>query len=363
MSDFDDIKNDTRWENTPLINFLNLFNDSFRTFNIGVPKDISDIKHTFTIGKGKMINDSFKNEVRLNNKCEQLNSILSLPIIVYNEKAFSNGCFKIKYLSNLNYNNIYLYVDEEYLYLMFLNKDLSQLFIVLANRREIPPEVCNEYVDIDDTHIDVYSTTNYPDSYVFDEESGIFVARESYQEKAFIESIEEGSKVIKKYDEVFNVWWKKYVGGSSLSRRIISINDRYYFFRHGVIDWYAGYSSLEDEFFFENLQKFLKIKNIKNIQDISDKDFWHFCHIFLSKCYTTSFSGVRRILKYKVIIINSMLGFSRLNEKSFSLTQLHFNRVKNAYYFTNKLKMSTVLDFSFITDKEKEYIIQLQRKQ
>lgn len=356
MSNFDDIKNNIKWENTPLINFLNLFDKSFRNFNIGVPKDISDIKRTFAIGGGEEVNSSFKSKIVLNTNYEQLNSILSLPTVIPNEKAFSSGCFKIKYLNNLNYNNIYSYVDEEYLYLIFLNKDLSQLFIVLANRREIPPRVHYEYVDIDDAHIDVYSITDYPDSYVFDDELGIFIVKNYYQEKAFIESIEEGSDVIKTYDKLLDIWQIKYNKCSSPSRRIVSINYKYYFFRYGTIDWYAGYISLEDEFFFENLQKFLKIKNIKNLQDISDEDFWNFCEMFLSRCYTTSSSGVKRILKYKIIIINSMLGLPRLNEKFFSLNQLHFNRVKNNYYFTSKLDLSKILEFSFITKGERDYI-------
>lgn len=354
MSNFNGIKNDIRWKNTPLINFLNLFDKSFRNFNIGVPKNISDIKRTFAIGGGTLINYSFKCEIAPN--YEQLNSILSLPTVIYNEKAISNGCFKIKYLNNLNYNNIYLYVDREYLYLIFLNKDLSQLFIILVNKREVSPKVHYEYVDIDDTHIGVYSITDYPNSYVFDDELGIFVTRECYQEKIFIESIEEGSNAIKNYDKFFDIWWIKYNKDSSPSRRIIPINDKYYFFRYGTIDWYAGYSSLEDEFFFENLQKFLKIKNIKNIQDISNEDLWNFCNTFLSCCNTTPLSGVKRTLKYKIIIINSMLGFPRLNEKSFSLNQFHFNRVKNNYYFTNKLDVSRILEFSFITQEERDYI-------
>lgn len=306
-----------------------------------------------------MVNSSFKWEIASN--YEQLNSILSLPTVIHNEKAFSNGCFKIKYLNNLNYNNIYLYVDDKYLYLMFLNKNLSKLFTILVNKREVSPKVHYECADIDDAHIGVYSITDCPNSYVFNDELGIFVTKEGYQEKTFIESIEEGSNVIKNYNKLFAIWAIEYYNRrSSSSRRIIPINDKYYFFRRGTIDWYAGYNSLEDEFFFENLQKFLKIKNIKNIQDISDEDFWSFCSIFISKCYTSSTSGVKRILKYKIIIINFLLGFSRLNEKSFSLTQFHFNRLKNNYYFTNKLDVSKVLDFSFITEEEKLYIEDLK---
>ena len=353
MSNFDDIKNDIRWENTPLINFLNLFDKSFRNFNIGVPKNISDIKRIFVIGDGEEVNNSFKSELILNNNnYEQLNSILSLPTIIHNEKAFSNGCFKIKYLNNLNYNKIYLYVDDEYLYLMFLNKNLSQLFTILVNKGRIPSRVSYEYVDIDDAHIDVYLITDYPDSYVFDDALGIFVTREGYQEKTFIESIEEGSTVINKiYDNFFGISW-----GSSSSRRIIPINHKYYFFKYGAIDWYAGYSSLEDEFFFENLQKFLKIKNIKNIQDISDEDFWSFCHIFISRCYTSSTSGVKRILKHKIIIINKLLGFDNINNKQFKLNSLHYNAVKKDYYFTRDLSLGQVLQFRFITQDERNYI-------
>lgn len=445
MSSLDVIRNDTRWENTLLINFLNLFEGSFKSFNIGIPKNTSDIRKTFAIGGGEEVNSLFKSKIVLNSY-EEINSILSRSTTVYNEKAFSNGYFKIKYLNNLNCNNIYLYVDEKYLYLIFLNKDLSQLFTVLVNRIQAVPEDSYKYVDIDDTHIGIQRTRYYPETYCFDNHINQFVFKKTWQEEDIIEIIQEGSvvdvhcshnirrelasyklneetfdKVLETYKHriqvrqdlhdyltgfqnrywifyngfntficVFNLvndvlpddyrkaekpdWYQciftrnqqinepiskktftpMYVG--TPSRVIKLIEGKYYFFNYYVNDTYAGYDCLENDGFFEGLQKFFKVYCIKDIYFISNSQFWK---IFTELCpvsYISSSSGANRTLKYKIIIINKLLGYDRFNEEEFSLKQIHFNRIKKDYYFTNKLSLSEVLNFNFITEDEKLYI-------
>lgn len=355
MSNIDIIRGDESWKNTSLELLFDILESS--PTSLGCSKNTLNIKHTFLVGGGMDVNSQFKTELSVCDY-ELINSILSLPIVIYNEKAFSRGLFKIKHLKSLNCNNIYTQVDNNYIYLMFFNRDLSQLFTILIKRREKTPRDHYEYADIDDTHIGVYLISDYPTSYVFDNNLNIFTIQDSFQSRVLIESIEEGSVVVMTHNRILCTWEAKYDRVSTSSRRIIPFNDRYYFFRYGTNDWYnaVGYSNLENELFFENLQKFIKIKNLQNIQNISDSDFWLFFNVFLSHCNTTSSSGVRRTLKYKIIIINSLLGFPRLNEKFFSLNQFHFNRVKNAYYFTNKLEMSKVLEFSFITPEERSYI-------
>lgn len=95
---------------------------------------------------------------------------------------------------------------------------------------------------------------------------------------------------------------------------------------------------------------------IKDIYFISNSQFWK---IFTELCpvsYISSSSGASRTLKYKIIIINKLLGYDRFNEEEFSLKQIHFNRIKKDYYFTNELSLSEVLNFNFITEDERLYI-------
>ena len=158
---------------------------------------------------------------------------------------------------------------------------------------------------------------------------------------------------------VFNGCWFNYNGTNI---EVIDANNIYLFLNFDF-DGSAYYTSenktlvnTDDSHFFQNIGKFLKAYNIKNLKDIDDGLFWEICNKLYIDAHISKMSGVARCLKYKIIIINKLLGFDNINNKQFKLNSLHYNAVKKDYYFTRDLSLDQVLQFKFITQKEKDYI-------
>ena len=314
-------------------------------------KDIKEINKTFLIADHD-INAEFKQHIYIQDY-NWFNSFLLKSSVIYDSEAFSKKAFKSQYISSVSCANIYIQTDDSYVYMTFFNKDLSQLFTFYIDKISAFAKTFYEYEDKDLKNIEIYETCECADRYVFDDKLKAFVYEPAFRKTKLKEIITEEDEVRKeKIDsrELYN-------GGLTKNRRIKVINSKYYFLRY-IPDKEnrQKYDKLEDDFFFENLQKVFKAKNIQKMQEISNTDFWDLASILGLTDYISSNSGINRVLKYKIIIINRLLGYDRFNEEKFSLKQLHFNKVKSDYYFTNKLNLSKILEFNFITEDERKYL-------
>lgn len=248
--------------------------------------------------------------------------------LVCDKEAFRGGIFNSAYLNQMSCKKIYVSFDVFSTYLTFLSNSLSELFTI-----HLGYGICDEaeYSDIDEISI-----------------------RRSRVFGLAVDIIYEGTTALMK--EALFKHPAYGILGRTPSRRIVVFNSRYCFLPYDIGETSKGYCNLGSSFLFKNLQKLLKLENICSFQEIDNLRFWR---IFgaLGLLYNVSEdSGPARTLKCKIIIINSLLGFDRLDEHSFSPRQIHFNPVKGDYYFTKNLNLSKVLEFKFITDKEKEYL-------
>lgn len=363
------VKTDKKWDGTPLKDFFKHIeiNPGYmgRSENLSKPcyfcsyapiyaKNTNEIKREFWTGS-KGINEEFKIHMYIRDYL-WFNAFLSSAKIIYNSKAFECDLFVIKYIRNISYENIYAQIDDECIYLTFFNNDLSQLFTIYVNKVEKRDAIYYEYKDVDDTHIDVCRINQHFDSYIFNNEEKKFSLTPAFQNTSFERTITEGECGINETDN-FNWITYRYNYGETVSRKIIVINGKYWFFDRTLgQNIHNRYDMIDSAFFFKNLQKIFKAKNIQKMQDISDLDFWESCRILGLSNYISPKSGANRTLKHKIIIINKLLGYDRFNEEKFSLKQLHLNKVKNDYYFTNKLSLSKILEFNFITEDERKYL-------
>lgn len=345
------IETDERWNDTPLKNLFNYIETNTgyvghsenlelpcyaRFCNFAHAKNISEIKRSFVTEDN--CNAEFKFCMYIRNYA-WFNSFLDNPILVYNEKAFSDGEFKIKYIKNISYKNVYVQTNDEHVSLTFFNNDLSQLFTIYTQKTTKEDARHYKYEDVDNTHINEYEVNEHFDSYVFNNEIKKFVFIPAFEKIEFKKLITEGDPT--EHPDTIGYSYAK-----SESKRVVVMNNRYWFLSHSSVD----------EFFFKDLQKLFRAKNIQKMQDLSNVDFWDLTSTLGLTYYISPNSGTNRVLKYKIIIINKLLGYDKFNEKEFSLKQLHFNKVKNDYYFTNKLSLSKILEFNFITENERKYL-------
>lgn len=369
FNSIDTIKHTDAWRGTSLVAFADnlysrggmfgIFGDNI---NLSLPcfvrygvcarvKDIKEINKTFLIADHD-INAEFKQHIYIQDY-NWFNSFLSKSSVVYDSEAFSKKVFKSQCIGNVSCTNIYIQTDASYIYMTFFNKDLSQLFTFYTDKTSADAQTFYEYEDKDPKHIEVYETCECVDRYVFNDKLKVFVYEPAFRKTKLKEIITEEDEVHKeKVDsrELYN-------GGLTKNRRIEVINNKYYFLRYiSDKENRQKYDKLEDDFFFENLQKIFKAKNIQKMQEISNTVFWEISSILGLSKYISSSSGAARTLKHKIIIINKFLGYNRFNEKEFALKKIHYNNIKGDYYFTNKLSLSQILSFAAITKDERAYL-------
>lgn len=324
------------------------------TKNISNYKTICDLNH-FNICLS-ISNDILNSKYTLINEFIKLNSINS-------DKAFKNIKLNIKYLDKLD-KEVYFELFDKFLYLIFINSKKTEIALVRFSLMSSKETISNEYKKINSACYEIYSKTTIPDCIRFNMENNEYEFVKSSVTKSLINTITEGDKIDKhevtnEYGFKETVYYPWYI--NTFEMRSYLFNDRCYFFYHeqDLGDPEKRFDNLDDKYFFQNISKFLREYNIDDLYNLNETLFWKLCDS-LWLTYTVSQTDANRSLKFKIIIINKLLGYCRFNEEEYRIVkQFHYNVVKQDWYFNKNVSLTNLKSYKFINEDELDYINRL----
>ena len=345
------------WGGTPLQDLVQHIDVGARkhnpcySFDVGQaqPKDLKKVVNYFTCA-GE-VNAQYLFNVAVSDY-DWFNRFIQKWHLSLDASCFGNNAIRIAALHDVNPQQLYALYVENHLYLVFFDCNKTQ--IITARIHAAAINSWDEYADIDDRTVGVYKTVRYEGGYRFDIEQRTFRYSPKYMERTPYRTIREGDKAIRLLHPYNTIHYRDQ-GLRTPSKRLVVINDKYYFLSP-IGENGPGYAMLEDELFFANLHKICCIKNITDLHKLSEPDFWDVCYALCLVKQVSPNSGLMRVLKYKLIIINKLMGFDRFDERTFKLKNIHFNKIKNDYYFTRNLSLADVLKFDCITEMERSYL-------